>query len=663
MSFLGCLTLLACHDGRQNAYQELDAALVSLDDSIKHFSPRALALIDSGIAAATDSLTYYSYYERKAKYYYLTTTPDSMLPYIERTLDFCRRNEPSPQLQVVKGMALESKAVYYQHFRQQSDSVIILHQQAYEALRGSNHVIPLISLTANLGDAYALKNNLPEAAHCYRHAIYLADSLQADIEVKTSLYLGLGHIYVCLKDYDSAAAYYKMVNEHYDVLPPNLKFYFLNNYGNYFYFRHDYPQALRQFEQLKQLLEQTGVSDGFDMQLCKLNMADVYLNLGRLEESKQCLDQVQPFFEQHHVEAAIYYVHSIRIGLAAQTGQRLQLQQLFESERDFAAPEPGMKDIRYKYLGNYYEAMGQTAEALRILKELDLIQDSATMSREHMQTIEHMMLLSEDTIRLHQQLAIEEQKVETRTAYVFVLVLVAVILLLMLYYYMMNRRRRLQTERDMLRLRLANVRNRISPHFVFNVINRHISRVGKAEENELMKLVDLIRANLSVSGNTLITLREELEFVRHYVDVEQQGMDFTFEVEGPGDEELSRILLPSMFVQILVENAVKHGLRGIDRQGHLLIKVDAREQETEIVVADNGRGFDYRAVTGNSTGIGLTILRQTIAIFNEYNRHHMDFQIHNITNNEGQTQGCEATLLIPREIRIIDHKTMDYEKN
>jgi signal transduction histidine kinase len=83
----------------------------------------------------------------------------------------------------------------------------------------------------------------------------------------------------------------------------------------------------------------------------------------------------------------------------------------------------------------------------------------------------------------------------------------------------------------------------------------------------------------------------------------------------------------------------------------------------EIVVADNGRGFDYRAVTGNSTGIGLTILRQTIAIFNEYNRHHMDFQIHNITNNEGQTQGCEATLLIPREIRIIDHKTIDYEKN
>jgi sensor histidine kinase YesM len=99
------------------------------------------------------------------------------------------------------------------------------------------------------------------------------------------------------------------------------------------------------------------------------------------------------------------------------------------------------------------------------------------MSSERMQTIEHMMLLSEDTIRLHQQLAIEEQKVETRTAYVFVLVLVAVILLLMLYYYMMNRRRRLQTERDMLRLRLANVRNRISPHFVFNVINRHISRV------------------------------------------------------------------------------------------------------------------------------------------------------------------------------------------
>ena len=63
--------------------------------------------------------------------------------------------------------------------------------------------------------------------------------------------------------------------------------YFLNDYGSYFYYSHDYRSALTKFRQLEQMLVERHMDSNFDMYLCRLNLADVYLNLGMTAEAKR----------------------------------------------------------------------------------------------------------------------------------------------------------------------------------------------------------------------------------------------------------------------------------------------------------------------------------------------------------------------------------------
>lgn len=626
--------------------------LAQLDKAIGLMQPDVVATIDSGMRHAGDSLEYYTYFGRMANYYSLTATPDSMLPYIEQTLDYCRRHPSTRRSRSVEAMALENKANYYQHFRQQLDTVITLRLQAYHALLDSDLPDLLPNLCGNMADVYALLGQLPEAAVWYRRAIYLADSMQVGATITATLQMGLGRIYQTLQDYERAAQYYETASRHFDSMTPNMQAYYLNNYGNYLYYKHDYQGALDQFLQLKRLLEDNGAATGFDMYLCKINLADVYLNLGQTGLARQYVDQAEPFFAAVGVTDGVYYAHSIRIALAVSEHRLSDVPALLASENFPPPTEQGLVDIRNKYLRQYYLATGNAAAAFTNLNEETTRNDSLGQRRAYMRVTEAMMRLSEDTLRWRHAFEMEHEKANVRTANTWVAILVALVLLLLLLivtWIYRTRRRRMQTEMDFMRLRLASMRNRISPHFVFNVLSRHLSHVSKNEEEDLMKLVKLIRANLDLARNTLISLHEELEFVRYYVDVEC-GQDIDFRIEAPADEVLNGILLPAMSVQILVENAIKHGLKGTERQPQLTISVETTPEETRISVADNGRGFDIRAVTASSTGTGLSILRQTIAIFNERNhRHPMDFTI----GNGPDGHGCTARLVIPHNIKTL----------
>lgn len=83
------------NDDTGHISEETRRRLRTLDDSIDAMSPKSLSMIAGGMASAVDSLTWYGYYLRYARYYYLSQTPDSMLPYIDRTLDFADGRKPT----------------------------------------------------------------------------------------------------------------------------------------------------------------------------------------------------------------------------------------------------------------------------------------------------------------------------------------------------------------------------------------------------------------------------------------------------------------------------------------------------------------------------------------------------------------------------------------
>ncbi len=624
-------------------YHQLNEQMLQMDST-------ALRTIAERMATATDSNDYYDYHLMYGRHYLLTAHPDSLLPYVRRTTRYVSSVHPTARTRGLGATALSAVASYLYLLHRDIDSTITLYRQAYKMMVTSDMLENTPDLSANLADAYVEKNRLAEAAHWYRHAIVLADSLQLTPEKSITLYMGLGRIYTTLGDYASARHYYEMTEEHYDKILPNMQSYFLNNYGNYFYYTGDYDNALRMFRRLKSHLEKYEMTGYFDMYLCKVNMADAMLNLGMLDSAKVYVGEADTYFKENQIEVGQHYANTIRIGIALKEHRYDEIERIVKGEGPLHS-NAEMQGIRNKYLKEYYAARGDYRNAYLQLCEEVSTKDSTDSYRQHMLTVEIITRLSEDTMRLHHQLAMSEREVRyaksQEALYTLVLLLIIVVLLI-IAWLAYEHRRRLKNQMDMLALRLTLARQRISPHFVFNILNSRISKTDKKEADTLVNLARIIRANLDMSQKTFVTLSEELKFVREYVELERQliGEDFTFTEQTPPEEEMDGVMIPSMLIQIMVENAIIHGLKGLKGEKRLSITVETDDETTTICVADNGPGFDVRQYQQGQSRTGLNIIRHTLAVINEENPKHK--MVFNIRNNNG----CEATISIPRSLKL-----------
>lgn len=650
---LALLALTACSSSGHNEGQRTEEAqrrYTILNDSMQHLAPHVLDTIKAEMQRAEDSLTWYDYYLMYGRHYLQTSTPDSTLPYVERTLQFIRNiATQTPRTRGLAAMALNSKGAYHYMMHHDADSVVSLFHQAYDLMTQSDMKQSLPDVSANIGDAYVEKNDMPEATRWYRRALVLDDSLGLPNNNELTLYMGLGRIYTTLHDFEQAKYYYEMTDEHFDNMKPNMQSYFLNNYGNYFYYHREYSDALKTFRRLKAHLEKYYDEDYFDMYLCKINMADVFLNLNQTDSAHHYVNEVEDFFKKNHINIGVYYANTIRIGIALQEKQYKEVERIVREEGKANIVDEGMLDIRNGYMNRYYAAIGDYQRAYAGLRGNQEKSDSAEYHRKHMRSSEIMTRLTEDTIRMHHQLEMNKREIlyaKSRTMFWMIVVVLLVIIFGFTVWISYERKRRLQNHLDMLLLRLSNARQRVSPHFVFNVLNSRILKSDGAEADQLMQLARLIRTNLDLTHKEYVTLAEELDFVSQYVNIVQNssGINFDFRIEAPEQEVLEQIKIPSMLVQILVENAILHGLK--NKQGGdkcLSIHVDTNKQATRVSVVDNGPGFDIRH-NSERLRTGLNIIRTTVATINQENpKAKMRFDIKN-------ENGCHATLTIPMNI-------------
>ncbi len=163
-----------------------------------------------------------------------------------------------------------------------------------------------------------------------------------------------------------------------------------------------------------------------------------------------------------------------------------------------------------------------------------------------------------------------------------------------------------------------------------------------------MELVKYLRRSLELTEKLSVSLQDELDFVQSYIGLEsgRVGEDFTASVVVEEGLDAKSIMIPSMIVQIPVENAIKHGLAGKDGTKELTIRISRDGKGVRIVICDNGRGYlPQVASSTRGTGTGLKVLYQTIQLLNTKNKNE---KIHfNIGNrNDGQT-GTQVSVYIP----------------
>ena len=165
--------------------------------------------------------------------------------------------------------------------------------------------------------------------------------------------------------------------------------------------------------------------------------------------------------------------------------------------------------------------------------------------------------------------------------------------------------------------RMHALRAELNPHFFFNALNA-VSGLVRRHENEaavrmLARLGELLRTTLDRDLALEIPLRDELSLLDRYLEIERVRFGDRLLVEVEHDPAARDALVPTLVLQPLVENAIRHGIT--KRPGNALIQISAQRHgaQLHIAVRDTGEGLDPRAATVRREGIGLSNTRARLA--------------------------------------------------
>lgn len=653
---LGFVLLGACAPGdKEDVYTEMRAF-----EDFSHINGDSVAIVPRKVRLkafqkmeeAKDSLVKYNYLAMTLKTYLITSQLDSAQIVIQQIHDFIERQHSSSQMADLESECFNMKGNIFARVGNM-DSAEICFRKAYELrMRGTRiEVVPDILM--NLADANNRLGKLDIGAAWYRRALLMCDSLHIASTKKPPIYYGLAQVYVTMRDFEQCDYYYNLAGESYDSMLPYEKYIYLNNRGTSYYYREDYQTAIKYFQKVIDLVE--GYADmSFELNLGRLNLGDCYLQLNMVDLAVKYINECQLFFEEMGVSTALYYIDTQKIELALLQKDFQEARRLLSESVVPPGIDPDMVHIRNKYLQQFYEETGNYKRAYHYLQRNNQLDDSIRNERVRMRTADLTLRYQQDSTLMAHRVLLQEQKnkvlVLRQTQFVvFAVAVVSILTAVFLYLYSKKKRALLlaRNHRTVSTLRLENIRNRLSPHFIFNMLNREMAERNVEEKQELSSLVKLMRRNLELAEQLCVTLAEELDFVKTYINLERRslGPDFHSELKIEKDVQPEQIRIPSMMIQIPVENAVKHALREKEGERNLWVSVCRRGSGICIKITDNGGG--YRPDSRNrGTGTGMKVIMQTIQILNNKNKEAIDVLVHNVSLQSGE-MGCEVTFWLP----------------
>lgn len=157
------------------------------------------------------------------------------------------------------------------------------------------------------------------------------------------------------------------------------------------------------------------------------------------------------------------------------------------------------------------------------------------------------------------------------------------------------------------RANLESLRMQLNPHFLFNTLNAISVLALKGERQSVVRMLallsDLLRLTLE-QQQQVVPLREELDLLERYLQIEQVRFRDRLTVERDIEADVLDAEVPSLLLQPLVENAIRHGISCTAAPGHVRIEAHAHNGMLELRVLDTGPGFAGQPATSR-TGVGL----------------------------------------------------------
>lgn len=221
--------------------------------------------------------------------------------------------------------------------------------------------------------------------------------------------------------------------------------------------------------------------------------------------------------------------------------------------------------------------------------------------------------------------------------------------------YSIQLQKRYETEKKISTLQLSSVKAQMEPHFIMNTINTIGSSIYRQKPDEAYQLLlnfsGMVRSLLLSSDKLTRSLKEELDFVKNYLELEKSRFAevFSYNIQVNDDVDPESII-PKMIIQLHTENALKHGILPKKSGGFIDILVSRETDHLLLTITDNGIGRNLSSKNiSQSTGKGMKILGQFIETYNKHNKHHLRQEIFDLTDNDNKPAGTEVKVYIPMD--------------
>lgn len=212
-------------------------------------------------------------------------------------------------------------------------------------------------------------------------------------------------------------------------------------------------------------------------------------------------------------------------------------------------------------------------------------------------------------------------------------------------YYRRYRERERQASAlatELVQARLQALRMQLNPHFLFNTLNTVLALIHESPESAdrmLVRLSQLLRRTLDCGDTQEVPLREEIQFLKLYLEIEQMRFPDRLTVSYDIPKKTEELLVPQLILQPLVENALRHGILPREEAGRITISARVRDSALELAVRDNGIGLRDGAARPPREGIGLSNVRSRLA--------HLYGSAQQFTVGNAEGGGVQAIISIP----------------
>lgn len=522
-------------------------------------------------------------------------------------------------------------------------------------------------IVANLGIVYSDEGDYSKALESYMQALKLRENIK-DVNGTSRSMLSIANVFYLQGEYKKALEFYLEILKIPETIKnKSLHSNVLYNTGLIFMQLEDYNRAISYFYQCLKIDEEIGDRQG--VALVMTNLGTVYSLQNNYNKALELILKGQEILTELGDKRSICETFGELGILYDSIRNKDKAIECFKKQLDIAKEIGSKINIKeaYHLISNHYEFNNNPKEALAFHKLFKQTEDSLKneVSQKNIAELEakfETQKKEKEIEMLKTEQALKEAENKRQKQLLFVSFFLAA--LLALAVFLLYNRRQIKKKSELEKKNFALEKNALSaqmdPHFIFNSLG---SISGFISENDKEKAIEylgvfsrLIRHNLEHSREQLVSVVQETQMLRSYLNLQQLRYNdqFNFEIEiDPSIED--SMAIPPMFVQPFVENAIIHGVIPKNEPGKIKIRFYAMNSEFIICeIEDDGIGKEEsqkRKSTFNPAhkSLALKITEERMNIINSMNSEKIVLQMIDLNDKNKNTSGTMVKIKFPMD--------------